>query len=58
MDRAWLFIAMTIVAMPVAAEEPPAADFSGATAMRHLEAICDLGPGPAGRPRCRGSGRW
>jgi len=41
-----LVVAALVVAWPCRGEEPPA--FSGPQAMRHLEAICELGPRPSG----------
>lgn len=48
--RAWLVIVSGVVAMPVRGDEPAADGFSGAAAMRHLEAICAVGPRPSGSP--------
>jgi len=43
---AGLVVAALTSAWPCRGEEPPA--FSGPQAMRHLEAICELGPRPSG----------
>lgn len=52
--RSPLAVVLVVVAMHAAVmasgDEPPDAAFSGARALRHLEAICDLGPRPTGSP--------
>ncbi len=50
MHRAWMIIGAMVLAAPAGGDEPVAEGFSGAAAMRHLEAICDLGPRPSGSP--------
>ncbi|MFM7035830.1 MAG: M28 family peptidase [Planctomycetia bacterium] len=46
-----IIVGMLLVAACARADEPsPKEDFSGARAMAHLEAICDLGPRPSGSP--------
>jgi len=50
MQRVWKVIVPVMVMATAWGDEPPAADFSGAAAMRHLEAICKLGPRPSGSP--------
>jgi glutaminyl-peptide cyclotransferase len=47
---ACVLIGAMLVAAAAGGAEPAATDFSGAAAMRHLEAICKLGPRPSGSP--------
>jgi hypothetical protein len=50
MLRAWVLIGALVVGPAAAGEDVAVSDFSGDAAMRHLEAICALGPRPSGSP--------